>query len=143
MNRAQRKAAELRRRLGLRGRVDAEAVANLLGMEVVLWALRDLTEMRVDDVIAVARRLDPEWRRWVIAHSIGHRLMHPGNHLWMRMHTSLAHPFEREAEDFAGTLLVDAHEAMEAGLVHSWEVAEHFGVPDEMIRLQMPMELGD
>ena len=57
------------------------------------------------------------------------------------MHTRIAHPFEREAEDFAGALLVDAYEATEAGLIHSWEVAGHFGVPDEMVRLQAPMRL--
>ena len=101
MNRAQRKAVELRRDLGLRGEVDVEAVANLLGMEVVVWPLRVLKEMVVGDFICVAKRLDSGWRRWVIAHAIGHRLMHPGNHTWIRFHTGLGHRFEREAEEFA------------------------------------------
>ena len=39
MNRAQRKAAELRRKLGLRGKVDAEAVANRLGLTVQPWPM--------------------------------------------------------------------------------------------------------
>ena len=136
MNRAQRRALELRRALGLRGRVDAEAVANHLGLEVKVWPLRVLKEMGIGDVICVARRLDPAWRRWVTAHAIGHRLLHPGNHLWIRLHTGLAERYEREAEDFAHALLVDLQEAEGAGLTQSWEVAEHFGVPDEALRLQ-------
>ena len=141
MNRAQRRALELRHTLGLRGRVDAEAVANHLGLEVKPWPLRVLKEMGIGDVICVARRLDPDWRRWVTAHAIGHRLLHPGNHLWIRLHTGLAQRFEREAEDFARALLVDAWEAAQAGLTQSWEVAEYFGVPDEVIQVSEPVVL--
>ena len=136
MNRAQRRALGLRPALGLRGRVDAEAVANHLGLEVKLWPLRVLKEMGIGDVICVARRLDPAWRRWVTAHAIGHRLLHPGNHLWIRLHTGLAQRFEREAEDFARALLIDVREAAKAGLVQSWEVAGYFRVPHEVLRLQ-------
>ena len=141
MNRAQRRTLELRRALGLRGRVDAEEVANHLGLEVKPWPLRVLKEMGIGDVICVARRLDPVWRRWVTAHAIGHRLLHPGNHLWIRLHTGLAQRFEREAEDFARALLVDAREAKAVGLTQSWEVAEHFGVPGELVQTEEPAAL--
>ena len=141
MKRAQRKALELRRELCLHGEVDVEEVASLVGMEVVTWPLTVLKEMVIGDFICVARRLDTRWRRWVIAHAIGHRLMHPGNHTWIRFHTGLGHRFEREAEDFACFLLLDAREAVDAGLSESWEVAEHFGVPDELVRLQAPLRL--
>ena len=141
MNRAQRRAVELRRKLGLRGRVDTEAVANHLGLEVQPWPMQVQEEMQMDNFISVAERLDPQWRRWVTAHAVGHRLLHSGNHLWIRDHTGFGSRFEREAEDFAGALLMDAREAVEAGLVHSWEVAEYFGVPDEMVRLQAPMRM--
>ena len=139
MSRAQRKAVELRRELELHGEVDVEAVANLLGMEVVTWPLLVLKEMVIGDFICVAKRLDSGWRRWVIAHAIGHRLMHPGNHSWIRFHTGLGHRFEREAEDFASSLLLDAREAVDAGLTESWELAEYFGIPDELVRLQAPL----
>ena len=141
MNRALRKAVELRRDLRLHGEVDVEAVANFLGMEVVVWPLRVLKEMVIGDFICVAMRLDSRWRRWVIAHAIGHRLMHPGNHTWIRFHTGLGHRFEREAEEFARSLLLDATEAVDADLTESWEMAEHFGVPDELVRLQAPMRM--
>ena len=95
MNRAQRKAADLRCKLELRGRVDAEAVANHLGLVVQPWPLKVQEELQVDGFICVAERLGPRWRRWVTAHAIGHRLLHPGNHLWIRDHTSFGGRFER------------------------------------------------
>ena len=142
MNRAQRKAVELRRKLGLRGKVDAEAVANRLGLTVQPWPMDGHEELRVDDVICVAQRLGPDWRRWVVAHSIGHRLMHPGNHTWTHIHTKLGYKYEREAEDFACAFLIDAQEVVEAGLTESWDVAEYFGVPDEMVRLAVAAHRG-
>ena len=132
MNRAQEKAVELRRRLGLRGQVDTEEVANLLGLEVIPWSMQVQEEMLMGRYIGVARR-------WVIAHAIGHRLLHPGNHLWIRDHTSLVGRYEREAEDFALALLVDQKEAGEERLRELWEVAEHFGVPERMVVLQPPL----
>ena len=142
MKRAQRKAKELRRKLGLSGRVDAEEVANILGLVVVPWPLDVQEEMQMDRYIGVAERLDSRMRRWVIAHAIGHRLLHSGNHLWIRDHTSLSGLYEREAEDFARALLMDVDEAMDEGLSELWEVAEHFGVPEEMAWLQPPLPMG-
>ena len=136
MNKAQRRAVGLRRKLGLRGRVDAEEVANILGLEVVYRPMGRQEEMMVYEYIGVDEELDSRWRRWVIAYAIGHRLLHPGNHLWTRRHTDLGKPYEREAEDFALALLVDGQEARDEGLRELWEVAEHFGVPQELVALQ-------
>ena len=141
MKRAQRKALELRRKLGLHGRVDAEAVANILGLDVVPWPMQVQEEIQMGRYIGVAERLDARWRRWVIAHGIGHWLLHPGNHLWIRDHTSLGSLYEREAEDFARALLMDVDEAKEQGLRELWEVAEYFGVPEEMAWLQPPLPM--
>ena len=141
MNRAQRSAARLRREMGLCGAVDAEAVANRVGLVVQPWPMKVQEEMQMDDFIGVAERLDPRWRRWVISHAIGHRLLHSGNHLWIRDNTSLGSRIEREAEDFARGLLMDLREAVEEGLSELWEVAEHFGVPQEMVQLQAPMRM--
>ncbi len=141
MNRAQRKALELRRKLGLSGRVDAEALANMMGLDVFLWPLDQHRELQVDDAICVAERLEPEWRRWVIGHAVGHKLLHPGNHLWIRSHTALAYKYEREAEDCARALLMDVDEVMDAGLTQAWEVAEHFGIPTEKVLVQARMRM--
>ena len=136
MNRARRRACRLRRELGLHGQVDAVAVANHLGLQVWPWHFEVQREMQIDGQIAVAERLSPEWRRWVIAHAIAHRLLHPGNHIEQREHTDLPRPWEREAEDFAHALLIDEDEALSAGFTYAWEVAEHFGVPGEAVRVQ-------
>lgn len=136
MSRARRRAGSLRRRLGLCGRVDVVEVAGALGLEVWLRDFEVQKEMQIDGNIAVARRLGPEWRRWVTAHAIAHRLMHPGNHLELRAHTELPRPWEREAEEFAHALLIDEEEALAEGFVYAWEVAEHFGVPAELVRVQ-------
>ena len=141
MNRAQSRAVKLRQQLGLRGQVDAEAVANMVGLVVKPWPLKVQEEIQMGHFIGVAERLDPQWRRWVIAHAVGHKLMHPGNHLWIRNHTGLGGRFEREAEDFARALLTDADEAAEAGLREVWEVADYFGVPQEMVLMQARMRM--
>ena len=96
MNKAQRRAVEFQRKLGLRGQVDAEGVANNLGFEVIPWALRAQEEMRIDRYMCIAEDLEPEERRWMIAHSIGHWFLHPGNHLWIYKHTSFGGRIERE-----------------------------------------------
>ena len=111
-------------------------MANHLGLEVKLWPLRVLKEMGIGDVICVARRLDPAWRRWVTAHAIGHRLLHPATTSGYASTPAWPSDSRREAEDFARALLIDVQEAAKAGLMQSWEVAEYFGVPHEVLRLQ-------
>lgn len=138
MTRATRRGAALRRELGLRGQVDAQALTDDLGLVVRRSRFRVFEEMRLGNFIAVADRFEPEWWRWVVAHAVGHGFLHPGNHFWIRRHTDLGHGFEREAEDFAFGLLVDPREALAEGCVDSWEVAEHFGVPDERVRAYTP-----
>ena len=133
MNKAQRRAVEFRRKLGLRGQVDAEGVANILGLEVIPWVMQAQEEMRIDRYMCIAEDLEPDERRWMIAHSIGHWFLHPGNHLWIYKHTSFGGRIEREANDFACAMLMGVREALGARLTESWEVAEHFGIPDRMV----------
>ena len=108
MNRAQRRRAEMRRRLGLRGRVDADAVAAGLGLSVRPWSMEVQREFTMDHEIVVAERFNRAWQRWMIVHGICHHLFHPGNHLVLRRHNNLPQPWEREVEQFACALLVDA-----------------------------------
>ena len=140
MTRAHQKGALLRRKLGLTGRVDAEAVANIMGFKVTLAPMEVQTEIEVGGYILVAERLGPEWRRWYTAHSLGHKVLHPGNQLWVYRKTMLGSKLEREANDFAHALLMDGQEAIRAGLTCYWEVAEHFGVPNEVVWLQPPLD---
>ena len=98
-------------------------------------------ELEVAAIICIAERLGPEETRWCIAHALGHKVMHPSNQLWVYRKTMLGYRHEREANDFAHTLLMDGREVIKAGLTCSWEVAEHLGVPEWFVRLQAPLVL--
>ena len=141
MNRAQRRGAALREKLGLTGRVDAESVANLHGYQVKRLPLVEQRELEVAGIICIADRLRPEESRWYVAHALGHKLMHPGNQLLVYRKTMLGYKLEREANDFARALLTDDWEAIGEGLTCSLEVAHFFGVPEEFVRVQAPMVL--
>ena len=136
MTKGQRQGRSLRNKLRTTGRLDAEGAANMVGLDVFDVPFHALQELKVDDGVAVAARLSPEWRRWVIGHAMGHHAMHPGNHRWLRIHTQLALKHEREAESFAYGLLVDEDEAAREGLTEVAQIAEHFGVPREMVACQ-------
>ena len=141
MTRAQRRGAVLRRRLGLTGRVDAEAVAEIMGYPVKRLPLMKQKEVEVAGIICIADRLGPEESRWYIAHCLGHKTMHEGNQLWVYKNTLLGCKYEREAQDFAHALLTDDREAIGEGLTCSLEVAHYFGVPEEFVRVQAPLVL--
>ena len=123
------------------GQVDAQALTDHLGLVVKRSRFSVFEEMRIGKFIAVADRFEREWRRWVVAHAVGHGFPHPGNQLWIRRNTDLGHGFEREAKSFAFGLVVDPREAAAEGCVYSWEVAEHSGVPDERARARAPFAI--
>lgn len=54
----------------------------------------------------------------MIAYTIGHKLLPPGNCLWMLEHTLLGGRVEREADEFMAGLLMDGREALEHDLIH-------------------------
>ena len=125
----------LRRKYGLTGQVDAVALAEVMGLRVDLWHLpaKDLHEATRGRNIAVAADLDAREQRWAVAHGIGHRILHPGNHLWLRATTMLAVPYERQTEQFTFGLLVDEAEVKADRLLTLAEVAGRFGVPMHML----------
>ena len=129
--RAREKGRLLRQKYGLTGAVDAQDLADRLGLRVDLWPLpaAEVHEITRGRRIAVSDELNDQERRWAIAHGIGHRIMHPGNHSWLRAHTWLTVGWEREAEHFAYGLLVDEDEALAERLPTLVQIAEHFGIP--------------
>ena len=67
----------------------------------------------------LSQRVCLSWMwRWMIVHAIGHKLLHSRDHLWMQEHTQLGSRIKREADEFAGTLLMDGREALEHDRVH-------------------------
>ncbi len=82
-----KKAAELHERYGpLDYPVDAEGVARREGLTITIWPLLPpVEEVKVGHNIGLKEGLSREWRRWDIAHALGHHLLlHRGNQLVFR-----------------------------------------------------------
>ena len=77
-----------------------------------------LQEMRAGDLMGGAQRLGKPWRRWMVNHAVGPKLLHPGNHVWMQEHTQFGSHIEREADAFAGTLSTNGLKAREHDRIH-------------------------
>ena len=136
--RANLEAEKFRRKHGLSGWVDVIALAHKLGLEVYERAMPadELHEVIVKTNVAVSEELSEPEQRWAIAHGIGHHALHStGNQVWLRANSGLADKLER-AEEFAYDLLVNLDEAWDEGLRTAPEIAAHFGVPVEMVRMQ-------
>ncbi len=77
------KAAKLRKRYGQLGYpVDIEYIARREGLTIADWDLLPRDEIKVGRVVGLRKGLPHEWRRWNIAHALGHELLrHRGNQL--------------------------------------------------------------
>ena len=101
---------------------DPAAVAAALGVEVVRWPFSGrILEVVLEGVVALQQGLAPAWERWLIAHALGHHLLHTGAafHLdgWQWVSRFKA---ERQAEEFAAGLFappggVDAERSRRPG----------------------------
>ena len=133
--RAKDKGRLLRAKYGLTGAVDVGALAEVMRLRVDRWDLpaEELHEATRGRNIAVAARLNDTDHRWAAAHGIAHWVLHPGNHLWLRAHSMLAVPYERQAEQFTFGVLVDEAEVRAERLRTLAEVAGRFGVPMHML----------
>ena len=119
--------------------VDVEGIAEGEGLEVVEWRLHVMEEMFLWPCIAVQRGLSQAWRRWVIAHALGHHLLHRGNQLWFRRHDDvMRRRQEVQAEQFAAWLLMPQDEVGRLRSLDLWHFAEYFGVPQECVTLRFP-----
>ena len=131
------KAKELnRRRPGLSFPIDMEWLARAEGCELICWPfLGPVKEVKRGRWIGLARGLDEAERRRLIAHALAHHLLHSGNQLsfrgWQRI--SLRKQ-EREAEECAAHILMPEEELAKLGNAAAWEIAEYFGVPEELAR---------
>jgi Zn-dependent peptidase ImmA (M78 family) len=122
---------------------DLERIISELGLIVLEEELAGrLSEVYFGDAIVVRRDLPRAVKRELIAHAIGHHLMHAGNHLTLQDHTySFGNYHEKQANVFAAWLLVPEHtltKKLEAGRSVP-DLAHDFGVTDELMlfRLQI------
>jgi len=122
---------------------DLERIARELDLIVLEEELEGrLSEVYFGDAIVVRSDLPRAVKRELVAHAIGHHLMHAGNHLTLQGNTySFGNYHEKQANVFAAWLLVPEHELTEklaAGRALP-DLAHDFGVTDElmMFRLQI------
>jgi Zn-dependent peptidase ImmA (M78 family) len=138
-----RKAVQTAEGIYLKFGCDLERIARKLGLIVLEEELAGrLSEVYFGDAIVVKRDLPRAVKRELIAHAIGHHLMHAGNHLTLQDNTySFGNYHERQANVFAAWLLVPEEELstkLEAGKSIP-DLAHDFGVTDELMlfRLQL------
>jgi len=129
------KARSIHRRYhGVSFPLDADWLAETLGCTVKEWPLlHPVQEVKVGRWIGLANHLESGERRYLIAHALGHHQMHRGNQLsfhdWQRVCVAKQ---EREADEWAAHVLIPEMELAKMKSIAAWDIAEHFGVPEEL-----------
>ena len=137
--RATEKAAEVLALHACSVPVDVELVAVDEDLEVVDCDFQTVEEVWLWPCIGVRRDLSPPWRRWVIAHALGHHFLHRGNQLRFRRGDDLMRRRqEAQAEQFAAWLLMPEREVARLRSLDVGEFAERFGVPPECVTIRFP-----
>ena len=115
--------------------VDIEQLAADQGCEIIEWPfLGPVTEVKRGKWIGVALGLTVPERRFLIAHALGHDMLHCGNQLAFRLWRDLERRRQdREADEFAARVFVPDDELVNMIGLPSREMAECFGVPDELV----------
>jgi len=119
---------------GLSFPVDMEWLANVEGCECVIWPfIEPIKEVKQGRWIGIAASLALRERRFLIAHALAHHLMHCGNQLtfWPWQDVT-RHQQENEADCCAAHILIPEEEIIKIEQLPVWEIAEHFGVPEEL-----------
>ncbi|MBM4450991.1 MAG: ImmA/IrrE family metallo-endopeptidase [Chloroflexi bacterium] len=119
--------------------VDMEWLANAEGCECLVWPfLEPIKEVKQGRWIGIADSLSRKERRYLIAHALAHHLMHCGNQLSFRdWQTSTRRRQEKEADCFAAHILIPEKELDKVANMPQWEIAQTFGVPEELVRQRM------
>ncbi len=143
MNTAQERARQVRHRYRLTRPSDLERVLRAENMEVVRFPLAGrLLELTTYDYVAIQDTLqDQRSVHELLAHALGHYLLHVGNQLVFAFpgDSVPAAKLERQAWDFAFELLMPA-QMVESRLREGWsdvDLREHFEVSDEFYQKRM------
>ena len=137
MNRVIDKANEIYGQYGN----DLDEITQSLGLTIMSEKMEGrLTEFYFPGTIAVNSNLSTRKQRELIAHAIGHHLMHAGNHLAMQKRIySFGNLHEKQANVFAACLLMPLAKLQRFTSNRSRidEIANHFQVTEELVRLRM------
>lgn len=131
-------AMQVRERLGLKQRVDVEEVARQLNIDVCNMEFqgKKVQEITIGRNIYVRNGMPQRKRRWVVAHGIGHSLMHSDqNQVFLHTmdSTRSIERHEQQAESFARRLLLGRQRRRHFGDNNDAEAAAFYGLPLEKI----------
>ena len=126
---------------GLSFPIDMELIAVEKGLIIKDWPfLPPVEEVKVGRWIGLKEGLSGRWRRWNIAHALGHHLMHKGNQLSFRQwQASIKWKQERQANEFAAYFLMPEEELKKLKGHEIWETAKYFGVPEEIVWFRLTL----
>ena len=131
------KAAELWYEHKLSVPVDLKRLSAELGLDVVEFPFQGrLKEVIIDGVIGVKPGLARSSFRWLVAHAIGHHMLHVGTSFYLESWQWVSHAkAERQAEEFAAWLM---------GGPDGWRYTEkELGIPyDKFLLLRLLAEQG-
>jgi len=122
---------------------DLDAITESLGLIVIYEKLAGrLREVYVGESnsIVIREDLPKREKRELVAHAVGHHLLHAGNHLAMQKRIySFGNYHEKQANVFAACLLIPLTTLMRLMTERARidEMAVHFGVREELIRLRL------
>ena len=119
--------------------LDMEWLAGVEGCECILWPfIEPVKEVKQGRWIGIAQGLGLQERRYLIAHALGHHLMHCGNQLTFRswQKTTLRQQ-ENNADCCAAHILMPEEELIKVESLSTWEIIEYFGVPEELCQKRM------
>lgn len=131
------------------GTNDPETIAQREGLEVMAIPLpQRWWDILLWDFVAIRNDISLPWRRWCLAHCLGHHFMHHGNQLRLTERADLIcarRLQEAQAESFAAWLLIPEEELKElkhaeGESLNTWRLAEHFNVPHEMIPFRLGLD---
>ena len=114
--------------------LDMEWLVSVEGCELVIWPfLEPIKEVKQGRWIGIADGLALVEQRFLIAHALAHHLLHCGNQLtfWPWQDISRRRQ-ENEADCCAAHILIPEDEIIKIERLPVWEIAEHFGVPEEL-----------
>lgn len=116
--------------------LDIEKVVNSEGCELITWPLLyPVKEVKRGCFIGIAAGLGIVEHRYLAAHALAHHLLHSGNQLaFFGLQMVLLKKQEREADICAAHILIPEAELMKLKMSSIWEVAEYFGVPEELAK---------
>ena len=124
---------------GLDYPLNIERLANLEGCECITWPFTaPVKEVKQGRWIGIAENLPANERRYLVSHALAHHLLHCGNQLSFRgWQKTYCNRQEREADCWAAHMLMPEIELAKVARVPSWELAEQFGVPEELVRRRL------